>query len=444
MRAGVASQAHTRDTSRGWLGLDAVRVARTRIRDLARHTPVLTSRSLGEQCGGTVLLKAENLQRTGSFKLRGALARLADPRAATGVVAGSAGNHAQSLAYAARARGVPCEVFMPADAAVAKVAAVRGFGGSVQLGGDSVDECVALARERAQESGALFVHPFDDPEVIAGQGTLGLELLDDVPELTMVVVPVGGGGLISGVAGTIKALRPEVRVVGVQVDACAPFPGSLRAGEALEARGGATIADGIAVKRPGELTFPLVRCWVDDLVVVAEDDVAEAMVLLLERAKLVVEGAGAVGVAALLSGALRPASRGATGVVLSGGNVDAGLLAAVARRHETAVGRRLRLFTRISDRPGGLAGLLGLVANAGGNLITVEHVREAVPLHVRQTGVHLVLETRGADHAREIVAVLRAAGYKLEHDESARAPETELEWAGPARTPGPRTEVVAG
>jgi threonine dehydratase len=299
-----------------------------------------------------------------------------------------------------------------------------------------------------------------------------------------------------------------VRVVGVQVDACAPFPGSLRAGEALEARGGATIADGIAVKRPGELTFPLVRRWVDDMVVVAEDDVAEAMVLLLERAKLVVEGAGAVGVAALLSGALRPASRGATGVVLSGGNVDAGLLAAVARRHETAVGRRLRIFTRISDRPGGLAGLLGLVANAGGNLITVEHVREAVPLHVRQTGVHLVLETRGADHAREIVAALRVAGYELEqaesagapqprleqvefrrapcagleraesprapapglahhgsarppapgleHDESARppasglesdgsalAPEAEVEWARPARTPGPRTGVGA-
>jgi threonine dehydratase len=211
--------------------------------------------------------------------------------------------------------------------------------------------------------------------------------------------------------------------VGVQVDACAPYPASLRAGEAQEARSGATIADGIAVKRPGELTFPLVQRWVDDLVVVPDDDVAEAMVLLLERAKLVVEGAGAVGVAALLSGALRPAARGATVVVLSGGNVDAGLLAAVARRHETAVGRRLRLFTRISDRPGGLAGLLALVADAGGNLVTVEHVREAVPLHVRQTGVHLVLETRGADHADQIMAALTAAGYELERPQSDRAPD---------------------
>jgi threonine dehydratase len=384
---------------RGWLGLEAVRAARGRIADVTRHTPVLTSRSLGEQCGGTVLLKAENLQRTGSFKLRGALNRLADATAAgRGVVAGSAGNHAQSLAYAARVRGVACEVFMPDAAAVAKVAAVRGFGGTVHLGGESVTDCVELARARAAETGALFVHPYDDPEVIAGQGTLGLELLDDVPNLAAIVVPVGGGGLISGVAGTVKAVRPEVRVIGVQV----------------EGRARATIADGIAIKRPGELTSPLVERWVDDMVVVRDDDVAEAMVLLLERAKLVVEGAGAVGVAALLGGAVRPPPGNATVVVLSGGNVDPGLLAAVARRHETAVGRRLRLFTRVSDRPGGLAALLVQVAEAGGNLVTVDHVRDAVPLSVRQTGVELVLETRGGEHADEIVAALEAAGYGIE------------------------------
>ena len=399
---------------RGWLGLQAVRAARERISDYTRHTPVLTSRSLGEQCGGTVLLKAENLQRTGSFKLRGALNRLSEAGAEGGVVAGSAGNHAQSLAYAARVRGVPCEVFMPVDAAVAKVAAVRGFGGTVHLGGESVDECVERARERASETGALFVHPFDDPEVIAGQGTIGLELLEDVRELAAVVVPVGGGGLIGGVASTLKELRPEVRVIGVQAEACAAYPESLRAGRSVEARASATIADGIAIKRPGELTLPLVERCVDDMVVVRDDDVAEAMVLLLERAKLVVEGAGAVGVAALLAGAVRPAPRGATVVVLSGGNVDPGLLAAVARRHETAVGRRLRLFTRISDRPGGLAALLLRVAEAGGNLVTVDHVRDAVPLSVRQTGVELVLETRGADHAQQIVAALEAAGYEVE------------------------------
>jgi len=406
----------------GWLGVDAVREARERTADLVRQTPVLTSRSLSDDCGGTVLLKAENLQRTGSFKLRGALARVdriaaggdgADG-ARAGVVAGSAGNHAQSLAYAARARGMACEVFMPSRASLAKVAAVRGFGGTVRLGGDSVDECVALARERARETGAVFVHPFDDAEIVAGQGTLGLELLDDVEDIATVVVPVGGGGLISGVAGVLKAARPAVRVIGVQVESCSAYPASLERGEPVEVAGAPTIADGIAIKRPGGLVLPMVKEWVDDLVVVTENDVAEAMVVLLERAKLVVEGAGAVGAAALLAGAIVPSTRGATVVVLSGGNVDAGVLATVALRHETSEGRRLRLFTRVEDRPGGLARLLTRVAEAGGNLVTVTHVREAVPLHLRQTGVDLLLETRGADHAAEIVAALELAGYGIE------------------------------
>jgi threonine dehydratase len=396
------------------LASGASEAARAAIGDLVRHTPVLSSRSLSEECGGRVVLKAENLQRTGSFKLRGALTKLAALGNVPGVVAGSAGNHAQSLAYAARARGLACEVFMPREAAVAKVAAVRGFEGTVHLGGDSVDHCVQRARERAEEGGAAFVHPFDDPDVVVGQGTLGLELLHDIPDLGLVVVPVGGGGLISGVAGVVRANRPGVRVVGVQVDGCAAFPASMRAHAAVEAASVATIADGIAIKRPGALTLPLVERWVDDVAVVGEEEVAEAMVLLMERAKLVVEGAGAVGVAALLSGAVRPADRGATVVVLSGGNVDAGLLAVVAQRHETAAGRRLRCFTRISDRPGGLAALLAHVADAGGNLVTVEHVRDAVALGVRQTGVELVLETRGADHAAEILAALDDAGYEVE------------------------------
>jgi len=382
--------------------------------DLVRHTPVLSSRSLGEQCGGQILLKAENLQRTGSFKLRGALSKLSSIGGATAVVAGSAGNHGQSLAYAARARGVSCDVYMPRDASVSKVAAVRGFGGTVRLGGDSVDECVERAREHAEKTGAVFVHPFDDEDVIMGQATLGLELLEDVPDLAAVVVPVGGGGLASGVAGAVKAARPDVRVVGVQVDSCAPYPASLAAHTPVGADAVATIADGIAVKRPGQVTLPLVERWVDDVVVVREDDVAEAMVRLLERAKLVVEGAGAVGVAALLGGEVKPADRGSTAIVLSGGNVDPGVLAMVAQRHETAAGRRLLLFTRVSDRPGGLAALLGCVADAGGNLVSVEHVRDAVELHVRQTGVQLVLETRGAEHAADIVTALRDAGYDIE------------------------------
>jgi threonine dehydratase len=393
---------------------DAPLQARERVAELARVTPVLASGTLSERCGGRVLLKAENLQRTGSFKLRGALNRVAGLQPGTGVVAGSAGNHAQALAYAASARGVACEVFMPELAPLAKVAAVQAYGGTVTLGGESVDECVAAARERAQVTGAVFVHPFDDPLVILGQSTLGLELLDQVPDLATVVVPLGGGGLISGIAGVVKSAHPNVRIVGVQVAACAPYPAALAAGVPLAVNAASTIADGIAVKRPGDLTLPLVARWVDEVVVVSEEDTAEAMVILLERAKLVVEGAGAVGVAALLASLVRPAAEGATVVVLSGGNVDAGLLALVARRHETAVGRRLRVFTRVSDRPGGLAALLLCVAHAGGNLLAVEHVREAVDLQVRQTGVELTLETRGGEHADSIVAAMVDAGYGVE------------------------------
>jgi threonine dehydratase len=393
---------------------DAPQRAREQVSKVARETPVLASGTLSERCGGRVLLKAENLQRTGSFKLRGALNRVAALAGGSGVVAGSAGNHGQALAYAASARGVACEVFMPAEAPVAKVAAVQAYGGSVTLGGESVDDCVVAARERADQTGAVFVHPFDDPQVILGQATLGLELLDQVPDLATVVVPLGGGGLLSGVAGVIKRARPQVRVIGVQVAACAPYPAALAAGVPVAVNAVSTIADGIAVKRPGALTLPLVARWVDEVVVVSEEDTAEAMVILLERAKLVVEGAGAVGVAALLAALVEPSPDGATVVVLSGGNVDAGLLALVARRHETAVGRRLRIFTRVADRPGGLAALLLCVAQAGGNLVAVEHVREAVDLQVRQTGVELTLETRGGEHAESIIAAMTGAGYGVE------------------------------
>jgi threonine dehydratase len=392
--------------------------AREIVSSLARHTPVLSSRSLSERCGGQVLLKAESLQRTGSFKLRGAVHKIARLDRPTGVVAGSAGNHGQSLAYAARAQGVPCEVFMPREAPVAKVAAVEAFGGKVQLAGDSVDECVRAARERAAETGAEFVHPFDDPDVIIGQATLGLELLEDVPDLAAVVVPVGGGGLISGVAAVVKAARPDTRVVGIQVEACAAFEESLRTRSPTTFDASATIADGIAIKRPGEITLPLVERWVDEVVTVGEDDTAEAMVWLMERAKLVVEGAGAVGVAALLAGTVSPAQEGSTVIILSGGNVDAGLLAAIAQRHETTAGRRVRLFTKISDRPGGLAALLTRIADAGGNVVQADHVREAVSLHVRETGVELALETRSAKHGQELVASLEAAGYDVKRLDS--------------------------
>jgi threonine dehydratase len=380
---------------------------------MVRETPVLSSRTLSERVGGTVVLKAENLQRTGSFKPRGALAKIASlgDRCRAGVVTGSAGNHGQAVAYAAGTRGVRCEVFMPETAPIAKVDAAAGLGATVRLVGETVQESLAAAHERARSGGLEFVHPFDDPEIVAGQGTLGLELLSQVPEMQRIVVPVGGGGLISGIGIAVKSARPEIELVGVQVDACAPFPASLAAGEAIAAASAITIADGIAVKRPGELTLELVRRWVDDMVVVPEDDVAEAMVLLLERAKLVVEGAGAVGVAALLKGLVSAKGPGTTVAVLSGGNVDSGDLAQIARRHESLAGHRLVLLARIPDRPGSLARVLALVGERGANLVDVQHIREGFDLHVRETAVQLVLETRGLEHAEEVATAVREAGY---------------------------------
>jgi threonine dehydratase len=369
--------------------------AREAIADVVRHTPVLPSATLSDRCGAPVVLKAESLQRTGSFKIRGALSKLAalGEGCAAGVVCGSAGNHAQALAFAARARGVPCEVFMPIVASVEKVEGAQALGAEVIQGGAGVAECLLAAEARAGEGGIALVHPFDDPDVIAGQGTLGLELLEDVADLAKVVVPVGGGGLAAGMAIAVKTARPDVQVVGVRVGP------------------GLTIADGIAVKQPGELTGPLLDRWLDDLVTVEEDDVAEAMVLLMERAKLVVEGAGAVGAAALIAGLTSAPLNGTTAVVLSGGNVDAGLLAEVARRHETLAGRRLVVVTRVPDRPGSLARLLAIVGESGANLVELAHVREGVRLHVRETAVQLVLETRGQDHATAVLQAIEAAGY---------------------------------
>jgi threonine dehydratase len=359
------------------------------------------------------MLKAENLQRTGSFKLRGALAKIAalGDACSGGVVTASAGNHAQAVAYAARARGVACTVFMPESAPIAKLQAARDLGADVRLIGSSVDEALEAAREYETETGHALIHPFDDPHVVAGQATLGRELLAQVPDLGRVIVPVGGGGLISGVAIAVKSARPETEVIGVQVETCAPYPASLEAGRPVAVRSALTIADGIAVKRPGELTLSLIQSWVDEMVVVSEDEVAEAMVFLLERAKLVVEGAGAVGVAALLGGRLREPGGGTTIAVLSGGNVDAGLLAEIARRHESQAGRRLVLLACLPDRPGSLARLLALVGEQRANLLDVEHIREGFDLHVRETAVQLVLETRSAGHAQRVVSAVRAAGY---------------------------------
>jgi threonine dehydratase len=379
-----------------------------------RETPIVASQTLSERAGATVVLKAENLQRTGSFKLRGALAKIASlgDGCAAGVVCGSAGNHAQAVAYAARTLGVPCEVFMPEGAPIAKVDGAIALGAKVRLQGVVVDESLAAARRRAQEAGMAFVHPFDDPVIVAGQGGVGLELLSQVPDLRRVVVPVGGGGLIGGVASALKASGAQAEVIGVQVDTCSSIAASLEAGAPVAVSAGLTIADGIAVKRPGELTLALIERLVERIVVVGEDEVSEAMVFLMEGAKLVVEGAGAVGVAALLAGRLPPPPpEGTTVIILSGGNVDAGLLAEVARRHESQAGRRLVLLARLPDRPGSLAALLHLLAEQRANLLDVQHIREGLDLHIRETAVQLVLETRGSAHARRVLDAVRDAGY---------------------------------
>jgi threonine dehydratase len=391
-----------------------------------RTTPLLDFTELSRRSGGEIAIKAENLQLTGSFKLRGALAKMraAGGDTSRGVVTGSAGNHAQALAYAAQITRLPCTVFMPRSAPVSKLDAVTALGAVVHQEGDSVDDCVAAARELAARRGLLFVHPFDDIEVVKGQAGLGLEMLEQAHDLSQVIVPVGGGGLISGIAGALRIARPGVRIVGVQARGCASFEASLRAGEPVACESPSTIADGIAVKRPGELTLPLVERWVDDLVTVDDETIAEAMVMLADRAKLVVEGAGAVGVAALLAGASVPAPKGTTVIVLSGGNVDANLLTALINRHQTGVGRRTRFSARVPDRPGGLVGLLGAVAGGGGNVLEVTHVRDGVPLQVGEVDLEVVVETRSSIHRDRLLQSIREAGIPVDEDRlhpSARA-----------------------
>jgi threonine dehydratase len=398
-------------------GLTAASIERAAgvIAEVARETPVLSTRTMSERAGTTIVLKAENLQRTGSFKLRGALAKIdaleRSGEPIRGVVCGSAGNHAQAVAYAARAKGIPCEVFMPTIAPIAKTEAATALGAKVRLVGATVDDAVGAAQAHAVASGMAFIHPFNDLDVIAGQGTLGLELLAQIPDLSRVVVPIGGGGLISGTALAIKSQRPDIEVIGVQVESCAQITASLEAGTPVAvSKPLSTIADGIAVKRPGELTLALIGRWVDEVLTVSEDQTAEAMVFLLERAKLVVEGAGAVGVAAALNQML-PERAGATAIVLSGGNVDAGLLAQITRRHETQAGRRLVIGANLPDQPGSMARLLKVVADSNANLLDVVHQREGRDLHIRETAVQLVLETRGPEHAAAVADALRAAGY---------------------------------
>jgi threonine dehydratase len=380
------------------LTLADVEAARGRIADHARVTPVYGSETLSRRAGRKVWLKAENLQRTGSFKVRGAvnkLSLLGETERAAGVLAASAGNHGQAVAWAARELGVKATIVMPEDAPMAKVDATRNYGADAVLVGAGFDEAMVEAKRRMDETGATFVHAFEDEQVIAGQGTVALELFEQLPDVETLLVPVGGGGLCAGIVIALRALRPEMRIVGVQAG-----------------KHGPTIADGVAVKYPGELTMSILGELLDDLVHVADDEISEAITLLLERAKLVVEGAGAVGVAALLTG--KAGGAGDACALLSGGNIDATLLVSVMRYGLTVGGRYLVVRTRIADRPGALVELLQLVAGERGNVVSVEHHREGMAIDVTETEVELTVVTRNAEHCSELCAAMEARGYGVE------------------------------
>jgi threonine dehydratase len=394
--------------------LDDVQNARKGLVGIVRETPLEPSRPLAALLSGPAWLKCENVQRAGSYKIRGAytrISRLTAEERARGVVAASAGNHAQGVALAASLLGTAATVFMPVGAPLPKLAATKGYGARVELTGTSVDEALLAAQDYAERTDAVFIHPFDHPDVIAGQGSVGLEILEQCPDVRTIICGVGGGGLISGISVVAKAANPPVRVIGVQSAGCASMVESIRAGAPVRLESFGTIADGIAVGRPGDIPFAHVSTLVDDVVTVTEEDIARAMVMLIERAKLVVEPAGAVGVAALLSGVVR--DPGPVVAVLTGGNIDPLLMIRVIERGLAAAGRYLRITVRCPDRPGQLAALLALIGQLGANVDDVGHRRHEAALRLGEVEVELSVETRGAEHSDRLVQALRAAGYAV-------------------------------
>ncbi len=394
--------------------LQRIAAAREILHDVVRRTPVEPLRVLSESLGGAVHLKCENLQRTGSFKIRGGYVRihgLTDEQRAHGVVAASAGNHAQGVALAAALLGTRSTVFMPEQAALPKVAATRGYGAEVRLAGASIEDALAEAKSYAERTGAAFLHPFEHPDIIAGQGTVGLEILEQVPDAATLVVATGGGGLLGGIASAVKASRPDVRVVGVQAEQAAAFPASLAAGVPRPVSSTQTLADGIAVAGPGELTLAHALRLVDDVVTVSEESLSRAVLLCLERAKLVCEPAGAAPVAALLEHAR--AFEPPVVAVLSGGNVDPLVLLQIIRHGMTSAGRFLALQLRLADHPGALAGLLGRLGTLGANVLDVAHTRIGGALALGEVEVDLTLETRGPEHQERLLAALRDGGYTV-------------------------------
>ncbi len=396
-----------------------IEAARETIAGVARVTPMETSQFLAELLGSPVHLKCENLQRTGAYKVRGAynrLSALTPEQRVKGVVAASAGNHAQGVALAARELGIPATIFTPVGVALPKLQATRHYGAEVVLRGHSVEEALSAAKDFGARTGAVFIPPFDHPDVIAGQGTLGLEIVDQVPDVDTVVVPIGGGGVIAGIAIAVKGLAERlgrtIRVIGVQAANAASYPDSLDAGEPVTIQTTPTIADGIAVARPGELNFPIIRDLVDEIVTVSDDDVARALLVLLERAKLVVEAAGAVGVAAIMAGAVKDTGR--TVVLLSGGNIDPLMMERVITRGLVAASRYIGIRIMLPDRPGQLARVSQVISDAGANVVEVLHTRHGQGLVINEVALDLSIEARGPEHAEEVIQRLHEAGFRPE------------------------------
>lgn len=395
------------------LTLDMVKVARQRIAGVAHMTPLDYSHTFSSLTGNNVFLKLENTQKTGSFKIRGACNKvmsLQDDERARGVIAASAGNHAQGVAYAAARAGLECTIVMPQGAPVSKIMATQGYGAQVILSGVDYDEAYNRALELQAGSGATFIHGFDDVEIMAGQGTIALELFEQLPDLEAVLVPVGGGGLIAGISLAIKNLKPAVKVIGVQAMGAAAMYRSYRESSLIESSNTSTFADGIAIRRPGGLAFDIIRRCVDDIVTVDEEEIAGAILMLLERAKLLVEGAGAVGLASLIYRKTSLMGVNAA-VVLSGGNIDVNILSIIIERGLAKWGRYVRLRTTLTDRPGSLQKLLAVVAGTNANVISINHdrIRPGIPL--KQAEVQLELETKNQEHIHEIMVTLKRRGY---------------------------------
>ncbi|MFL6100192.1 MAG: threonine ammonia-lyase [Actinomycetales bacterium] len=397
------------------VSVDDVLEARKLLEGVVRHTPLESSRPLSEKIGGPAYLKCENLQRAGSFKIRGAytrMSRLSPEQKAGGVVAASAGNHAQGVALAAQMLGIRTKVYMPMGAPIPKVMATRGYGAEVELLGQTIEDCLSAAKRYAAEQGAVLIHPFDHVDIVAGQGTVGLEILEQCPDVKTVVVGTGGGGLLSGIATVMRAKRPDVRIIGVQAEKAAAYPPSLAAGRPVALERMSTMADGIAVGCPGEVTFEIVSALVHEFVTVSEETLSRAMLLLLERAKLVVEPAGAASVAAIMDNPtlVEPPAV----AVLSGGNIDPLLMLRVLRHGMAAAGRYLQFWVRVPDRPGSLSALLAMLAEADANVLEVEHVRTNATLGLDEVEIAVQVETKGHEHCDQVIAALRERGYPLQ------------------------------